>query len=114
MDDCIFCKIIKGEIPSTKVGENEKFYAFYDINPATKIHVLVIPKTHVQSIAHLTEDNKEVVADMFLFIRDIAAQLGMQEDGYRVVLNTGEKAGQTVPHLHAHILGGQTLNWPGI
>lgn len=114
MDNCIFCKIINGDIPSNKVGENEKFYAFHDISPAAKVHVLVIPKKHVQSIAHLTEENKATVEDMFLFIRDIAAQLGLKEDGYRVIFNTGEKAGQTVPHLHAHILGGQELNWPGI
>lgn len=114
MDNCIFCKIIKGEIPANKVLENDKFMAFHDISPVTKIHVLVIPKNHVKNIADINAENECSIEGLFQFIRDTAKELGLHEDGYRVILNTGEKAGQTVHHMHAHILGGQELNWPGL
>lgn len=112
MSDCIFCKIINGEIPCNKILENDKFLAFHDINPVTKVHALIIPKNHVANIAHLTEANAEYVDGLLPFVRDVAKELGISADGYRLVLNTGEKAGQTVFHLHAHLLGGQELGWP--
>jgi histidine triad (HIT) family protein len=106
--DCLFCKIIKGEIPSKKVYEDEDVYAFYDINPNAPVHVLVVPKIHMDSIDMVDEDNKEIVSKVMLAIPKIAAQLGLN-NGYRVVTNCGEDGGQTVKHLHFHILGGQKL-----
>lgn len=114
MSDCIFCKIANGEIPAKKVMENDSFFAFHDISPVAKVHVLVIPKNHVQSIAHITDENKANVEGLLEFIRDVAVELGLDKTGYRTILNSGEKAGQTVHHLHAHILGGQELGWPGV
>lgn len=113
-DECIFCKIIKGEIPCNKVLENDKFLAFHDINPVTKVHILVIPKNHVANIAHLTEEKAAYVEGILPFIKDVAKEAGLSADGYRVVFNTGAKAGQSVFHLHAHFLGGQELGWPEI
>ena len=113
MEDCIFCKITAGEIPSKKVYEDEDFYAFEDIAPVAPVHVLVIPKKHVKSIAALTQDDAAVAGRMLFAIQKVAASLGLAEDGYRVVFNTGEKAGQTVHHMHAHILGGKEMAWPG-
>lgn len=114
MDTCIFCKIVKGEIPCNKVMENDKFLAFHDISPVAKVHVLVIPKAHISSISHITAENASHVEGMFSFIQEVAHSLGLKEDGYRTIFNTGEKAGQTVHHMHAHIIGGQELGWPGV
>jgi len=112
MSDCIFCKIINGEIPSNKVLENDKFYAFYDIQPVKKVHVLIVPKNHVSNIAHLTEKNADYVEGLLPFVRDVAKELGISKDGYRLIFNTGGKAGQTVFHMHAHLLGGEEMGWP--
>lgn len=109
MQDCIFCKIIAGEIPSKKVYEDEHVYAFYDINPQAPVHVLVIPKRHISSVAAIDAENAPVVARVFCAIANIARELGLEEQGYRVVSNCGEAAGQTVFHLHFHILGGKQL-----
>ena len=106
--DCLFCKIIKGDIPSTKVYEDELVYAFRDINPQAPTHVLVIPKTHIDSVNGITEENSAVVAHIFEVIPKIAAAEGLT-GGYRVVSNCGADAGQTVFHLHFHILGGKEL-----
>jgi histidine triad (HIT) family protein len=114
MEDCLFCKISKGEIPSTKVYEDEDFFAFKDIAPVAPVHVLVIPKKHIQSIAALTAEDAAIAGKMLFTIQKVAEQLGLAKDGYRVVFNTGEKAGQTVHHLHAHILGGKEMAWPGV
>lgn len=114
MEDCLFCKIIKGEIPSTKVYEDDNFFAFKDIAPVAPVHVLVIPKKHVASIAALTEEDADVVGKMLFAIQKVAQELGLDKDGYRVIFNTGEKAGQTVHHMHAHILGGKEMAWPGV
>ena len=114
MEDCIFCKITNGEIPSRKVYEDDNFYAFEDIAPVTPVHVLVVPKKHVRSIAALTEADTEVAGKMLTAIQKTVEKIGLAEDGYRVVFNTGEKAGQTVHHLHAHILGGKEMAWPGV
>ena len=108
MENCLFCKIVAGEIPSTKVYEDEKVLAFRDIAPMAPTHVLVIPKTHIGSVAEITPDNCELVAHIFTVIPKIAEAEGLQ-GGYRVVSNCGPDAGQTVPHLHFHILGGKAL-----
>ena len=108
MENCLFCKIVAGEIPSTKVYEDEKVLAFRDIAPMAPTHILVIPKTHIGSVAEITEANSAVVAHIFTVIPQIAKAEGL-DSGYRVVSNCGSDAGQTVPHLHFHILGGRVL-----
>ena len=108
MENCLFCKIIRGEIPSTKVYEDEQVLAFRDIAPQAPTHILVIPKTHIASVAELNEENAQVVAHIFAVIAKIAEQEGLV-NGYRVVSNCGPDAGQTVGHLHFHILGGREL-----
>ena len=107
--DCIFCKIIAGDIPSTKVYEDELVYAFRDINPQAPTHILVIPKAHIGSVAEVTAENADVVAHIFTVIPKIA-EAEKLENGYRVVSNCGANAGQTVHHLHFHILGGKQLS----
>ncbi len=108
--DCIFCKIAAGEIPSTKVYEDDKVLAFKDINPLAPIHILVIPKTHIESAAEITADNSAVVAHIFEVIAKIAKEQGIDKDGFRVVSNCGENGCQSVKHLHFHILGGKKLD----
>ena len=107
--DCIFCKIIAGDIPSTKVYEDELVYAFRDINPQAPTHILVIPKAHIAGVCDITAENSSVVAHIFEIIPQIAKAEGL-EGGYRVVSNCGADAGQTVFHLHFHILGGKELS----
>lgn len=109
MSDCLFCKIIAGAIPSTRVYEDEQILAFRDIAPQAPTHILVIPKTHIPSVNGITAENSAVVAHIFEVIPQIAAAEGLTE-GYRVVSNCGSYAGQTVPHLHFHILGGKQLS----
>ena len=106
---CLFCKIVAGEIPSTKVYEDDQILAFRDINPAAPTHILVIPKTHIGSVAEITADNSGVVAHIFEEIPKIAAAEGLT-GGYRVISNCGADAGQSVHHLHFHILGGRELS----
>ena len=101
--DCIFCKIAAGEIPSTKVYEDDKVLAFKDINPLAPVHILVIPKTHIESAAEITADNSAVVAHIFEVIAKIAKEQGIDKDGFRVVSNCGENGCQSVKHLHFHI-----------
>ncbi len=108
MSNCLFCKIVAGEIPSTKVYEDETVLAFRDIAPQAPCHVLVIPKAHIADVNGITAENSAVVAHIFQVIPQIAKAEGL-ENGYRVVSNCGPDAGQTVPHLHFHILGGKTL-----
>lgn len=108
MSDCLFCKIISGEIPSSKVYEDETVYAFRDIAPQAPTHILVIPKEHISGCNGVTVDNSAVVAHIFAVIPQIAQAEGLT-GGYRVVSNCGPDAGQTVPHLHFHILGGKQL-----
>lgn len=108
MSDCIFCKIISGEIPSDKIYEDEKTIAFRDIHPQAPVHFLVVPKEHIQSAADITEDNSDTIAHCF----EVIAKLAKQEkliDGFRVVNNCGENAGQTVPHIHFHVLAGRVM-----
>ena len=109
MENCLFCKIVAGEIPSTKVYEDEKILAFRDIAPMAPVHILVIPKTHIGSVAEISGENSDIVAHIFEVIPQIAKAEKL-EGGYRVVSNCGDDAGQTVHHLHFHILGGQKLN----
>ena len=108
MSDCLFCKIIAGVIPSTKVYEDDKVLAFRDIAPQAPCHILVIPKTHIADVNGITEENSSLVAHIFTVIPQIAKAEGL-ENGYRVVSNCGSDAGQTVQHLHFHILGGKEL-----
>lgn len=108
--DCLFCKIIAGDIPSKKLYEDEDIFAFYDISPIAPVHILIVPKKHISSVDDINEDNAEIVAKIFKVIPFLAKQLGL-ENGYRVITNCGKDAGQTVSHLHFHFLGGKTMNW---
>lgn len=108
MSNCLFCKIIAGEIPSTKVYEDDSILAFRDIAPQAPTHILVVPKTHIEDCSGITVENSAVVAHIFEVIPQIAKAEGL-ENGYRVVSNCGADAGQTVPHLHFHILGGKAM-----
>ena len=109
MADCLFCKIIAGEIPSTKVYEDELVYAFRDIAPQAKTHILVIPKEHISGVSEINEKNSAVISHIFEVVSKIAREEGL-DSGYRVVSNCGADAGQTVFHLHFHILGGEKLS----
>ena len=111
MDDCLFCKIIKGEIPSTKVYEDELCYAFNDIAPTAPVHFLVIPKEHITSAAEITPENSAVVAHIFEVIAKLSKEMNMT-DGFRVVSNCGDCAAQTVKHLHFHVLSGREFTGP--
>ena len=110
MSDCLFCKIIAGEIPSNKVYEDDLCYAFYDIDPQAPTHFLVIPKAHIQSVSAVTEETAPIVGHIFAVIAKLAGELGLES--YRVVSNIGEQAGQSVPHLHFHVLSGRDMTWP--
>ena len=109
MEGCIFCKIIKGEIPSTKVYEDEEILAFKDINPVAPIHILVIPKKHIESVVHLQKEDEAIVGKIYGVINKIAEEQGFKDDGFRVIVNCGENGGQEVKHLHFHILAGKKL-----
>lgn len=110
MSDCLFCKIAAGEIPSKKVFEDERVYAFYDIDPQAPVHFLVIPKEHIESCGVITSENSGIVAHCFEVISKITAELGIKE--FRVVSNCGAQAGQSVFHLHFHVLAGRDMTWP--
>jgi len=112
MSDCLFCKIIAGEIPSDKVYEDDNVFAFKDINPVAPLHVLIIPKKHISTINDLETEDSEVMGSLFLAAKTIAKQQGYHKDGYRTVMNCGEAAGQTVFHVHLHLLAGRDLTWP--
>ena len=110
MSDCLFCKIAAGEIPSKKVYEDDLCYAFHDIAPQAPTHFLVIPKAHMASVSDVTEENAAIVGHIFAVIARLAKEQGL--DSYRVVSNIGEQAGQSVPHLHFHVLSGRDMTWP--
>ncbi len=112
MENCIFCKIIAGEIPSNKVFEDDKVLAFYDIEPQAPKHILVIPKKHVANLMQLQAEDAELLLHVFETITAIAEQEGFDKTGFRVVINTGKDGQQTVEHLHFHILGGRMMTWP--
>ncbi len=109
MEDCLFCKIVKGEIPSTKVYEDDEILAFKDINPMAPVHILVIPKKHYNDISEITEEDVDIIAKIHLVINKIAKEQGIAESGYRIVTNCKEDSGQEVKHLHFHLLGGKKL-----
>ena len=110
MSDCLFCKIIAGDIPSNKVYEDDLCYAFKDISPLAPTHFLVVPKQHFASAAGVNEENSAVVAHIFEVIAKLTKEKGIES--YRVVSNIGEQAGQSVPHLHFHVLAGRDMTWP--
>ena len=110
MSDCLFCKIAAGEIPSSKVYEDELRYAFNDIAPQAPVHFLVIPKTHIASVAGVSAENSAIVAHIIEVIAKLTKEMGIES--YRVVSNIGEQAGQSVPHLHFHVLSGRDMTWP--
>lgn len=110
MDNCLFCKIIAGEIPSSKVYEDETVYAFKDINPIAPVHILIIPKQHISKLEDVTAENSAVISHIFEVAAKIAKDMGLS-GGYRVVSNCGEDAGQTVFHIHFHLLAGRKLGW---
>lgn len=110
--DCIFCKIAQKEIPSTIVYEDEDVIAFNDLNPEAPVHVLVIPKKHIESLNAATAEDQQLLGKIMLAIQKIAAEQGIAENGYRVVTNCGVQGGQTVMHLHFHLMGGREMLWP--
>lgn len=107
MEDCIFCKIINGEIPASKVFENERLVAFNDINPKARVHILIVPKKHIESVKHLEEIDKELVGEMFLAAQKIAKDNNLE--GYKLVVNVGREGGQLVDHLHLHLLSADAI-----
>jgi len=111
MNDCLFCKIIDGEIPSKKVYENDFVYAFEDVDPQAPVHVLVVPKEHISGHDALKATDGELLKELHMAIQEIAKEQNL-DNGYRVVINQGEEGGQTVNHLHFHLLGGKSLGWP--
>jgi histidine triad (HIT) family protein len=110
--DCIFCLIAEGKIPSQKVYEDEDLLAFHDVNPVAPSHVLVIPKKHLSSLMDVSEEDERLAGKLLLGVQKVAKQLGLDEAGFRVVNNMGELGGQTVHHIHFHLLGGRELTWP--
>jgi histidine triad (HIT) family protein len=110
--DCLFCKIVAGQIPATRVLETERALAFRDINPQAPIHVLVIPKAHYPDLMGLAAAGDGLLAEVVTQAHEVAVSEGIAETGYRVVFNTGSQAGQTVAHAHAHVLGGRAMAWP--
>lgn len=109
---CLFCKIANKEVPADIVYQDDRFLAFKDINPKAPIHLLIIPKKHIHSVNHLKLKDKELMGEMFMVAQKIARESGISSSGYRLILNVGEKAGQTIDHMHLHILGGKVLKWP--
>jgi len=112
MDECIFCKIAAGEIPADLVYEDDQVVGFRDLNPQAPTHVLVIPRRHIATLNDLTADDAGLVGRMYLAAREIAAAEGIADPGYRTVMNCNESGGQTVFHIHLHLLGGRAMQWP--
>ena len=112
MENCIFCKIIQREIPTSFIYEDDRMVAFKDINPQAPIHILLIPKEHYASLNDVPEDKKDILSHLLLKARQIALEQGISERGYRIVLNTARDSGQEVLHIHFHLLGGRRMNWP--
>ena len=112
MSDCLICKIVAGDIPADVIHETDSTLAFRDINPQAPTHVLIIPRRHIARINDIGSDDRELVGSLFTTAKAIAAAEGLADDGYRVVMNCNEAAGQSVFHLHLHLLGGRPLSWP--
>ena len=109
--DCVFCKIANGEIPCKKAYEDDRVLAFYDLDPQAPVHILIIPKEHIQSVEEITAENSAIVGHIFEVAAKLAKENGLNE-GFRVVSNVGKDGGQSVPHLHFHLLGGRSMKWP--
>ena len=112
MSDCLFCKILAGDVPSEEVVSTEHTYAFRDIQPTASTHVLVIPRQHIDNAHEVEAAHADVVAQMFLTAQEVARKEGVDGSGYRLVFNVGEDAQNSVPHLHMHVIGGRKLGWP--
>jgi histidine triad (HIT) family protein len=112
MRDCIFCRIVAGEAPSERLYQDEQITAFRDIHPVAPVHVLVVPNRHIASVNELSEADEALVGRMFTIVRQLAEQEGIQESGYRLIVNTGAHGGQVVHHLHLHLIGGQRMRHP--
>ena len=112
MTDCIFCKIISGEIPSTNVYHDDQVTAFRDINPAAPTHILIVPNKHIDSVNMMIADDEPLIGHLFFVAKELAAKEGISEGGYRLIANTGAGAGQTVFHIHLHLLGGGPMKHP--
>lgn len=112
MSDCLFCKIVAGDIPATKVLETDGSLAFRDLNPQAPTHLLVIPKQHVTHAGELTTQHGDLLGELFETAAKVAEQEGVAEAGYRLVFNVGEDSGNSVPHLHLHVIGGRRMSWP--
>jgi len=112
MSECLFCKIRDGEIPADIVFENDDVLAFNDVNPQAPVHLLIIPKKHISTLNDVDHEDQVVMGKLFGVAKEIAKQRGVSEEGYRVLVNCNEKAGQTVFHIHMHLLGGRTMTWP--
>jgi histidine triad (HIT) family protein len=112
MSDCIFCKIVSGDIPGDIVYQNDDVLAFRDLNPQAPTHILVIPKRHVATINDLQDTDAELIGKMYLAAKEIASKEGIDEAGYRTIMNCNAGAGQTVFHIHLHVLGGRQMSWP--
>ena len=110
--DCVFCKIVRRELSSRVVFENNKIIAFEDSNPQGPVHLLIIPKNHIEKISDLTDDNACLIGELILTAKMLACRQGISDTGYRIVLNCGKDAGQEVLHLHLHLLGGRSFTWP--
>ena len=111
-DDCLFCKILAGDIPADVVYESDSAIAFRDINPQAPTHVLIIPRQHISTINDIEPGDHEIIGSLYSAAAEIAAKAGHAEDGYRVVMNCGEHGGQSVFHVHLHMLGGRAMAWP--
>lgn len=109
MQDCVFCKIIEGQIPSEKVYEDDEILAFKDIHPAAPIHILVIPKKHIENVLEVTPEESNLIGKIFQVINQLAKDLGIEKDGFRVITNCGKDSGQEVMHLHFHLLAGRKM-----
>jgi histidine triad (HIT) family protein len=108
---CLFCKIVKGDIPSTAIFEDEFGYAFADVHPQAPVHVLIVPREHIPSMTDTNQSNRALLGHLLWAAAEIARTKGL-DDGYRIVVNTGDKGGQTIDHLHLHLLGGRQMTWP--
>ena len=111
-DNCLFCKILEGEIPAERIYESDTAVAFRDINPQAPIHALVIPRKHISTINDIDVDDEAIIGSLYSAARHIAAEEGIADEGYRAVMNCNEGAGQSVFHIHLHVLGGRRLDWP--
>ena len=112
MSDCIFCKIVEGTIPAKKVHESDDLIAFEDVNPVAPVHILIVPKKHIETINEVSDSDVELVGRLTLCAKKIASEKKLADDGYRTVMNCMEGAGQSVFHIHMHLIGGRTLLWP--